>query len=775
MGMDGLYKVLEADEFTSMYHITGFSGADFKVRRYMAVTLLAARPTERVLRKIMKDDRVLRQAKDFEETLEAQLIYIETLPSYCFERLRRILGDLNNGYSADDLLHDCLMAAHISIAYVWSKLLYLLQRMPFSLTQGDIEHNLEVLFATPEGDIKDPLALCIFRLHGLSMSTLYLKRCLELLRDAACTTNMVEQGHGSGSVLMKDHRTLQERTLRARSTIHQARSLFTCSLHEALLKKLQSKLDVVMARVPQVSGFRTFCRSVPEAEVREVLRGVKDDFDDNCTLTLADRRLVFSSFPVQVQMQFVEESKRLVDADVAANRLEADALREKIRVTKQQHLDELNERGFANHLSECKLGDEALQGACDIFNSINWRKLEQLRTVKLESPNFPGVAEQELIIGMEDELSTIKREVPWFCRDIIRNRDLWRMVALATDPDPQVAFLVLLAVQRPYEAVFLELRRAERVFDHERVGGGVLPRHFKTFDKFPLKHYIEDDVPIDADGDIWVFPVCRFDSGGVICGGCERYEFFVSRHPRANLQPSGRSNRSVVQVPRDESARVLLENPFLTQEDIDRALGKKPKVKQVRRKKARIAGKKLDEPSEDSAVSSDDVSDGFDDLDEPMEGGGGFDMAELEALREDYREEDEVFKNFYVHLRAGPYIWEHEKVISNCASAMARGAWVKYWCDSFSWQHKYQFHFSVYGQDDAVELAREVCRRGDFFFDIWMNQEDEQFLYTEEHLGAYEETLPFLDFVVAKAVDSDAFIRALEVRNIFPINPEWVE
>ena len=91
-----------------MYNLTGFKGADFKVRRFMAVTSLASLPTETILLKIMKDDRVLRQVADFEQTLEDKITYIETLPIYCFERLRRIAGDLDNDYSVADLKHDTL-------------------------------------------------------------------------------------------------------------------------------------------------------------------------------------------------------------------------------------------------------------------------------------------------------------------------------------------------------------------------------------------------------------------------------------------------------------------------------------------------------------------------------------------------------------------------------------------------------------------------------------------------------------------------------------------
>ena len=87
-----------------------------------------------------------------------------------------------------------------------------------------------------------------------------------------------------------------------------------------------------------------------------------------------------------------------------------------------------------------------------------------------------------------------------------------------------------------------------------------------------------------------------------------------------------------------------------------------------------------------------------------------------------------TWRNLHVStciLRGGHYIFEHEGIVSNCASAMARGAMVKYWCDAYSWQVKYQFHYSVYGHDGAHELAKEVCRRGEFFFLQWLHQDSD--------------------------------------------------
>ena len=473
-------------------------------------------------------------------------------------------------------------------------------------------------------------------------------------------------------------------------------------------------------------------------------------------------------------MDFQRKSEQLAAEDVTAINKERTDLRQQLLGLRQRRRDELGTQGVVNHLSECRLGDADLRAACEIFNSIDGATVQALKTGKLQAPSVPLEQEQQLIIDMENEIASSKRSLPWWCRHICRNRDLWRMTAVAVDSDPQVAFLVIVAIQNPLEVVFLELRRTERVFDLELVGGVDyhLPRGFKVFDIHPLKHWIEDDVPIDPELDLYVFPGCRFDGGSVVVSTCEPFEHFVGSHPPVGKLFTTSVTRSRVEVPKDETARLLLENPFLTQADIDRAFGKVPKPRVG--KKARIAGKKIDESEDEPEVTSSENSEVDDPFAAPDGAGDGFDEAELAALREDYREEEEEFKHFYVHLRGGEYVYEHEGIVANCASSNARGAWVRYWCDCYSWQTKYQFHFSVYGYDDSVALARELCRRGDFFFELWLAQDSDTFLYADHHFTDYTEQLPWLEFIASKDAASVSFIRGLDIRRTIPINPEWV-
>ena len=441
------------------------------------------------------------------------------------------------------------------------------------------------------------------------------------------------------------------------------------------------------------------------------------DFDEDRSLTMGDRRYVFDSFSVEVKLKFERESRRLLGDDVSEITAAKADLRNQILDLKQRQRDAVNDHGLANHTSVCKFGNDDLEQLCDIFNAIVGPTARALND-PLQSPAVPSEPEQQVIIDLEDEITGDRRSCPWFCRHITANRERWSMVAVCNDQFPKIAFLVLLSIKQPAEVTFLELRRLDRVFDPRVAFADSedwLSSHFTTFDVHPLQHYTETTVPIDANRDIFVLQNCRFDKDYVVAGSSEPFEVFVARHPPVGAQKRV-STRSLVSKPSlSEAQALLLEFPFLTQADLDAALGKKGGgVKAVR--KPRVAGRKIDDSSSNSEVVSDDDSKKSDsDVDMVDAVGPAFDAAELDALRDDFREEEE-FTHFYVHFRGGHYIFDHDGIVSNCASAQARGAMVKYWCDAYSWQVKYQFHYSVYGHDGAHELAKEVCRRGEFFF-----------------------------------------------------------
>ena len=334
--------------------------------------------------------------------------------------------------------------------------------------------------------------------------------------------------------------------------------------------------------------------------------------------------------------------------------------------------------------------------------------------------------------------------------------------------------MVIVCIQQPVAVVFLELRRRHR---HYSIGRGEfsdgLPPHCKAFDKYPLTHFVEENVPIDPDSDIFVLPGCAFGDRSVISTSeVQRFEDFTKFHAHGVTKACAKPRAVKVQLPGDERARLLLEYPFLTEEDIKLAL-RKPRAKRVREgDEVGPVGEpevpKFDDSDlEVDALDGDGVSEGSEEV--PI------DEAELASLRADWVKPEEDVMHFYTHLRRAPAADVGRLGVSSSAAAMARGGLAKYWCEAYSWQEKYEFFHSVYGVDGSNALANEVVRRGDFFFKQWLDQDSDHFLYTEANIDAYAEDLEWLNWITSLAADSVSYIRGLEVRRIVQINPDWID
>lgn len=68
-----------------------------------------------------------------------------------------------------------------------------------------------------------------------------------------------------------------------------------------------------------------------------------------------------------------------------------------------------------------------------------------------------------------------------------------------------------------------------------------------------------------------------------------------------------------------------------------------------------------------------------------------------------------------------------------------------------------------------MELAREVARRGNHFYSIWLNSEEEGvFKYTQAQLDSYQEGLDWLNWMCAQDVEGVNFVRGQKVRRMCP-------
>ena len=76
--------------------------------------------------------------------------------------------------------------------------------------------------------------------------------------------------------------------------------------------------------------------------------------------------------------------------------------------------------------------------------------------------------------------------------------------------------------------------------------------------------------------------------------------------------------------------------------------------------------------------------------------------------------------------------------------------------------------FSKIGRDPANEVAREFCRRSEYFYSLYLDAGDEGFTFTSAHVDAYVVGEAWARFRATLAVGSVAHRRAMQLESATP-------
>ena len=162
----------------------------------------------------------------------------------------------------------------------------------------------------------------------------------------------------------------------------------------------------------------------------------------------------------------------------------------------------------------------------------------------------------------------------------------------------------------------------------------------------------------------------------------------------------------------------------------------------------------LDDPSDDAEEDAADLGPAGND---PDPGPG------LNELRARWTSENQVNMPFFTRILGGDRTREHKNKEADSIGAFARKR-AKVWCEFFGFPKQRVFTFNLYGERGSVELATEVCRRGEFWFSLWLRSDDLNFVYTQDDIDAYADNLEFLDFLAEVALDHPVFDEAMAIR-----------
>ena len=260
VGLDKLVALVLQDPHCYKMWLRGHDRSSIAIRTFFTVACVAPMPAEAVHACLMKDDRLLRFGADYKAKVPEQLTYIATLPSLVWVRLA---STLQGEHVWQDVRSMCLKSASVCAAFLYSEVFADLEQYPFCLCQGDIAANLQKLQNTDPATIAEETTVKLHRLLTVGYDRAELICGVELLRDAACTVNCVEQAHASGAVLVKGHECYSSSTLVHRASLHILRSLFALSPHEKKVRHIEARMGKLRRLQPEkVAGRHLFMRSL---------------------------------------------------------------------------------------------------------------------------------------------------------------------------------------------------------------------------------------------------------------------------------------------------------------------------------------------------------------------------------------------------------------------------------------------------------------------------------------------------------------------------------
>jgi hypothetical protein len=766
-GAEGLARFALEEDNTSQYHLGGIRRATTKVKLLAAIASLASAPAERLLEAFFEDDRLLLKAQEYRHLVNEEIQYLRTLDMYVW---RRIAGLISEGFDIDELIHLTMKASFISVGYCWFQLFKQLDILPLSLTQGDTAQTLEAFLELDDDATLDATSLKIRRsvvVHGIPSA--YIVRSLDVLKKTPCSTNLVEQGHGSGAVIMKCHEQLGELLLRARATIHSCRTLVQQSRCQQQVGRLEKRLE-------QFS--KPGCRATKPINV--FYADWKDHIDaylvqEGCVPSEMKRRRFAHAYYLRDALAAREQADYTRRAAARSSRASAEtaseihSCRSLIDLARQRHSDELQEFGVPNHMSSCRFNDSDLSRLCSIYDALNGPTLERLQRSRFEAPGGLSKEEEALMESIAESLAPAKPAKPLWLPHVCNYRDGFQNTALLADDASGIAWAFLRASQNPRYAFFLRLQRRDVVLpsfedmsplEAFECRAATLREYEYTE---PFRFACDVTVPFAEGGVLNVLPDLRFCQWGVFTHSVPiSFEHFTACFAKPPVAPAAAPRPRKRHAGGEEvAARLRAEFPWLSDDDIKVALGK-------RSAKPRREHKEGEVDSDDGEVDEEEI----DERPAPDDAGPDYDAEsaddELEALRHDWEPEDDPDLPFRVRILGGRFTKKMKDVAGDCCKGFARFQVAKNWCTLYGWPKEKSYMFSVYGHDASVRLSSEYVRRSNFYYNVWFNGDVDWHIYTEA--DQIHEDDDFLNWLISQDLESESLARGIELRGLFPIN-----
>ena len=212
-----------------------------EVRLYLALACVSAYPAETFLGRMMHDDRLLLHAGRCWSDMMEEVAFVEGLSDSFWARLAQLVSAA--GVCRVHIKHLALQAMWTSIAYLDKEVFSLVHSLPLSLTQGDMQSNLEAMMRWPPAetagcdDTTKKILACYFADPRQTL------RALQLLLHSPFSIALVERGHAAGAWVRRFHKTVGSDMIELRAYCQESRALLRLSRESKAADKLRARID----------------------------------------------------------------------------------------------------------------------------------------------------------------------------------------------------------------------------------------------------------------------------------------------------------------------------------------------------------------------------------------------------------------------------------------------------------------------------------------------------------------------------------------------------
>ena len=741
----GLPKVVELALVTyTDYKLHGFERLTLKVRKFMAITAVAAYCPEGVFLEVFDNPCLVRSIDAVETAIHDECHYVDNLNNLTWERLVQIVGE--EGYGVSDIVSDAVHATRVTAAFLEKRIVREVKKPPWSLARGNIEQNVSDLI---HGDVPDNLDAGLGQkacdLARKGFNTTRIVEGLGTLHYIPWNTLPCENGHGSLAAIHKVHPHLSTDMLAMKSLFHQARAyLQKKSAEEVKVERWTSEIVKLTDRMDNyhLSGRHVFCGELVEQATIMVAGGAKRQRVARETMRVHGD--MHKSMSLAEKQKYEYLAKQRITTTKANMRADIEYKEARLQLFQTRLEEEKRLRGVLPNVAAHRFSDADVEELYALYTEASFRTSSVISSLDktMEAPVAPLRHEQALFLPNH----TINNAAnPVWLRKMCKNRDDLRGTALGTSTEEGSDwFLFLFAVQCPLEVWFLRMVRETEVLPAmhdlgaEQVRALLDGRCPHRFIVAGTDTYVRHDAcpALSAGASTLVLDNVVFIMGGIIVGHSAplAFEDWLSFLPDPGSAGAGGRAAGHVPVDRDRRAALLAEYPWL--------------LEYLGQPMAPVGGEEID------------PADGVEcDVGAIIGAAKAVMDKEREAMVMPAIEADQ----FFVRIRqAGAWGAADESF----ATEAKRGA-ARQWCKAYNLGQSMVFSVDRLSKDVALASAAEWCRRMQYFFEF-MHVFGEGYVYTKDDIDGY---VPSDEWITARArvtPDSYAAGRVMIVDNLRP-------